>query len=333
MASSGWPRPAASTPVGVELARESDLLSLAFGAKGVETGGTGEGALDAIRMWVRGVRSDEPRAGLEGLERMARAKAAPEAAAELWAALGVRRLLGGDRVTAWSALARAAEGPTATLVELAATDLGGDMPLPGRVAHARRSRADGSGSTRALARRWPRSCCSMRACRRSGCGAGTPPPAPTRRRSSTTPNRSRRSMGCAGSPSPCEIGAARRWRCLRIAAQLRSDGPAAEHCTQAGRLYEEEGLADEAANAYLEVLRRVPEHEEGYRRLRRILLRREQPAALERLLSFKIAHTTDARAPRSCSTPSGPPCAWASWASGGKPSTITAASWPSTRTG
>jgi hypothetical protein len=77
---------------------------------------------------------------------------------------------------------------------------------------------------------------------------------------------------------------------------LKAPAHAAERCARAGMLYEEEGAEAEAANAYLEVLRRLPEHEEGYRRLRRILLRREQAAALESLISFKIAHTQDTEA-------------------------------------
>ena len=83
---------------------------------------------------------------------------------------------------------------------------------------------------------------------------------------------------------------------MRIAALLKLPERAAERCVRAGMLYEEEGAEAEAANAYLEVLRQVPEHEEAYRRLRRILLRREQPAALESLISFKIAHTRDTEA-------------------------------------
>ncbi len=284
---------AASSPIALELTRESDLLSLACGGKGVEIGGGGEGPLDAIRMWVRGVRNDDAKARLDGLERMARAKAAPAAALELWAAIGVRRLLGGDRVTAWSALARAAEGPTATLVDLAATDLGGDLPLPGRVAHARRTRAERlgehEGAGRAVAEqllleeglqeerlhRWHEA---------AGAYAQALDHEPgslealdgLRRVSFAVRNRRGQAVAL-----------------LRIAAELCSDGPAAELGTQAGRLYEDEGQPDEAASAYLEVLRRVPEHEEAYRRLRRILLRREQPGALEQLLSFKIAHTRD----------------------------------------
>jgi tetratricopeptide (TPR) repeat protein len=196
-------------------------------------------------------------------------------------------------VTAWSALARAAEGPTSVLVELAASDLGGDMPLPGRVAHARRARAERlgeePGAGQALAeillleeglqeerlRRW-HSAASAYAQALDHDPTSLEALDGLRRISSAVRNRRGQAMAL-----------------LRIAGQLHADGRAADLCTQAGRLYEEEGLADEAANAYLEVLRRLPTHEEAYRRLRRILLRREQPAALERLLSFKIAHTAD----------------------------------------
>jgi tetratricopeptide (TPR) repeat protein len=288
---------AANTAIAGELARESELLSLALAARGAPGGGSSsDGPLDAIRMWVRGVHAEDPRARLEGLERMARAKSAPAAAAELWAALGVRRLLGGDRVTAWSALARAAEGPTAPLVELAASDLAGDMPFPGRIAHARRSRAERlgehEGAGTALAEilmleegaqeerlaHWHAAASAYAAALEHQPGSLE---ALEGLRRVSFAIQSRRGQAAAQ---------------LRIAALLQLPARAAERCALAGMLFEEEGSESEAANAYLEVLRQVPEHEEGYRRLRRILLRREQPAALESLLSFKIAHTADTEA-------------------------------------
>jgi tetratricopeptide (TPR) repeat protein len=287
---------AGNTSIAGELTRESELMSLALGGRDGTAPGSTDGPLEAIRLWVRGVHANDPRAGLEGLERMARAKSAPAAAAELWAALGVRRLLGGDRVTAWSALARAAEGPTAPLVELAASDLAGDMPFPGRIAHARRSRAERLGEHPGAGVGLAEVLMLEEGAQEERLGhwhaaASAYAGALEHQEGSLEALEGLRRVSFAIQSRRGQAAAQ-----LRIAALLALPERAAERCVRAGMLYEEDGAEAEAANAYLEVLRQVPEHEEGYRRLRRILLRREQPSALESLISFKITHTRDAEA-------------------------------------
>jgi tetratricopeptide (TPR) repeat protein len=287
---------AGESPISAELVRESELLSLALAPRGASGLASGDGALEAVRLWVHGIHSDDPRARLEGLERMARAKSAPAAAAELWAALGVRRLLGGDRVTAWSALARAVEGPTAPLVELAASDLAGDMPFPGRIAHARRARAERLGEHAGAGVALAEILMLEEGAQEEKLGHWHAAASAYARALEHEPDSLEALEGLRRVSVAIQSRRGQAAAQLRIASLLKVPARAAERCARAGMLYEDEGAETEAASAYLQVLQRVPEHEEGYRRLRRILLRREQPAALESLISFKIAHTTDTEA-------------------------------------
>jgi hypothetical protein len=284
---------ALTTPIATELLRESDLLSLALGKAGAGAASSADGPLDAIRLWVRGIRNDDTRSRLDGLERMARAKVPPVAAAELWATLGLRRLLSGDRVTAWGALAKAAEGPTAPLVELCASDLGADMPLPGRIAHARRARAERLGQHPGAGAALAEALLVEEGWQEERLGRWHAAASNYAQALEHEPESLEALEGLRRVSLATENRRGQAAAHLRIAARLENAGRAAERYTQAGGLYEEEGLEEEAANAYLEVLRRIPENEEAYKRLRRILVRREQPARLEKLISFKIAHTPD----------------------------------------
>ena len=57
---------AGNTSIAGELTRESELLSLALGGRDNTAAGSADGPLEAIRLWVRGVHGNDPRAGPGG---------------------------------------------------------------------------------------------------------------------------------------------------------------------------------------------------------------------------------------------------------------------------
>lgn len=77
---------------------------------------------------------------------------------------------------------------------------------------------------------------------------------------------------------------------VRLGRLLGDPKRAAARFAEAALLLEEEGDEDAAARQFLAVLERVPEDDEAYLRLHRILEKQRRIGELEKLLGFKIAH-------------------------------------------
>ncbi len=82
----------------------------------------------------------------------------------------------------------------------------------------------------------------------------------------------------------------------RLGGLLFDPQRAAARFAEAALLLEEQGLPAEGARQFLAVLTRVPTDDEAYRRLKAILEFRDDGPGLERLIGFKIGHTTDPQA-------------------------------------
>jgi tetratricopeptide (TPR) repeat protein len=67
----------------------------------------------------------------------------------------------------------------------------------------------------------------------------------------------------------------------------------AQRFAQAALLFAAEGLEDDAGTAWAEVLRRQPGDEAAYQQLHKLLSGRDDPAALERLITFRLGRVSE----------------------------------------
>ena len=241
--------------------------------------------------WLGGARAQHPGRLVDGLEGLAADAEASAAAAELFATAGVRRLLTAQPAPEGS-LARGLAGALAPLVEVAFTDLG-DGPSWGSLAGLRRARAE------RLAAKGPAEPGSALALALLLEDAAQAESEGRARDAATVYARA-----LALEPTSLEateglrrvVEGAGRLRAaaaalVRLAALCRDPRRAAERFAEAALLFEAEGLVDDAAQAFLEVLRREPDDDEAFHRLLALAERWDRPADLERLLSFKLGRT------------------------------------------
>jgi cellulose synthase operon protein C len=276
-----------------QIRREADLLLLGAGLPGASAE-TGISAFDGTRQWLRGLRAGAAEQALDGLAVLAQASA-PEGASELWATIGLRRRLGGHPQS-WADFTRALDAGLTPLLSTAASDLAGPGPLAPALSAARRERAErlcpGDGPSADLAE----ALLLEEAADAETLGRAQAAAAAYARALQVRPNSLeaieglRRIARAAGNRS-VEIPLL-----LRRGALLREPHRAAQCFAEAALLLEDEGREEDAAPAFMEVLRRAPEDDEAYQRLHDILARRDDPTGLERLLTLKIQTTPDPRA-------------------------------------
>jgi lipopolysaccharide biosynthesis regulator YciM len=287
------------SPGAAEARREADLLLGAANVPGMSDE-TGPEAADGVRDWLRGLRAGDAASALRGLERLAVTSASDETSAELWAAIGLRRRLGaqpGAQAGAWDMLRRASRAPL--LAEMAITDLcasptgGSPEAPPDALATARRQRAErlaaagGAGPGLALALHLEEAI-DAEAEGRGRAAAETYSKALALDPASWEAVEGLRRIAHLAGDGKGEAAAL-----MRQGALLRDPRRAAERFAEAALLLEDQGLIDEAAAAFREVLVRVPEDDEAYRRLHDLVTGRRDAPALERLISFKLQATRD----------------------------------------
>ena len=294
-------RTVGNLPGSEPLAREAALLALA-GGEGESDAGAGDaptddplgeeaGPVPAVARWMRGVRARESGAAVEALGELAR-EAGP-AAAELRAILGVRELLSGQ-AEALGPLGESVVGAGVArrLVEVAATDLGGETRLPRSLFALRRTRAErlasGGGAAAALAENlFTEEALELERAGRLGDAAASQVRALGLGAELEATEGLRRLAQAAGRRR-AEAAAL-----VRLGGLLADPSRAAERFAEAGLIFEEEGLPEDAAAAFLEVLRRVPEDDEAFRRLADLVEKRGEVEALEGLYTFKLGRVAD----------------------------------------
>ena len=306
----------AGTAVGGDLRQDADLLALAAGsALGPGPQAPGDSALAALGAFVTGVRTGDRAAQLAGLEQLALRSGAGAPAAALQAQLGLRQILAGQSHAAAANFVRAlAERsppsalPTSSvsssaLAEVMVSDLAPELisdpgaaaawpALQGtRVARAERLAAAGGASAAVAAALYAESAAVDESRGRLAAAASS-----YARMIDLDPSALEAVLGLERT---ARLGGDRRGQAaalLRLGSLLRDPRAAAARVAEAARLFDQDGLGEDAGAAFTQVLRLVPGDDPAYQRLHDILVEREDAAALERLLSFKLAHTQDPQA-------------------------------------
>jgi tetratricopeptide (TPR) repeat protein len=304
----------AGTAVGAEINQESELLSLAHGvtdaAPAAQFTPGGGSAWRALGSFVTGVRRSDRALQLGGLEQLA-LRAGPPTAATFGAQVGLRQTLAGQTQQAAATFARVLAAGPSPLAEVAVTDLIADLgdvvvdvralPAWHAAGAARAERLAGSASAANLAvaaALYAESAGRDEAEGKLGAAA-----AGYARLIDLDPSSTEAVLGLERA---ARMGGDRRGQAaalLRLGSLLRDPRAAAERVAEAARLFEEDGLTEDAGAAFTQVLRLLPRDDDAYRRLHDILVERDDPAALERLISFKLAQLADETA--SAETPVG----------------------------
>jgi tetratricopeptide (TPR) repeat protein len=303
-------RAAGDLPGAGALAREAELLALATGgpplaATAEAPASLAEGAFAGAGPWLWSLREHDPAARTSALAHLAEAAddgvsgvGAGEGAATagLWAVTGVRQLLTGEPGAAAS-LARAGRaGPDGTLpglIAVALTDLGGAQPAGGALAGLRVQRAErlaGEGPAGALLaetlllEQAEQAEAEGRGDEAAECYARVLALAPESLDATEGLRRLAQSVGHRRAEAAALV---------RLGGLLRDPRRATERFAEAALLFEEEGLREDAAQAFSEVLARVPDDDEAYRRLHALMAGSGRHQALEQLLSFKLGRTVE----------------------------------------
>ena len=288
----------AGSAIGGDLRQDAALLAVASGlsaADGPREKPTAGSPMSALHAFIAGVRQQDGSLELAGLEALALVSSQPSAPAML-AEVGLRRWMqGDDRATATFALAQA-RGST-PVAELAMTDLAatgdGRSELPPALlalGHTRAERlASAGGASAAVAA----ALYAESAARDEAAGRLVGAATGYARMLDLEPSSLEAVLGLERVARRSGDRRGQAAALLRLGSLLREPKSAAAQVGRAARLFEEEGLTEDAGAAYTHVLRLLPRDDDAYQRLHDLISLRDDPAALERLISFKLAQSDD----------------------------------------
>ncbi len=292
----------AGSTIAVDVRQDAALIALAAGATDAKgaVGDLGtEGPWPGLNAFVVGARRGDAALRTQGLEGLADS-ASQETQAELWARIALRRLLAASgeatdeaKAAAHEASLRANSAGPVPLFAIASTDLG----VPGTPTHglveARAKRLEEAGPA-ALGLRvalLAEGATAAEAAMDWGLAANGWARVLDLEPGSLEAVLGLRRAARASGHRPGEAAAL-----LRLGALSRDPRRAATTVAEAGRLFADEGLDEAAAAAFTQVLRLSPDDDAAYQRLHDITVDRKDPVALDRLLTWKLAHAPDDRA-------------------------------------